>query len=598
MRPIVFFDMEVYPNYTLCLFKNAASKELRGFEYPFDLDTMRELVNASCLVTFNGLNYDIPILMYALTGASALEIKKASDRIIVHNLKPWHFEREFNVKLNDPELDHIDLREVAPLAGGLKLYGGRMHSRSLQDLPIPPGKMVTEEEKVILRSYCANDLQTTEDLFNTLKVQLELRESMSKTYGIDLRSKSDAQIAEAVIRSEVERRTGHRLDRPGHGPGDRFHYQIPSWMSFWTLDILSVIKDAWFTVSQKGSVLMPKELTDRKIQIGNGIYRMGIGGLHSSEESRAVVADDDHVIFDYDVASYYPAILLNQGLYPKHIGVEFLNVYRDLVNTRLTAKKAGRKTEAESLKICVNGTFGKLASKYSILYSPDIFIQITVTGQLALLMLIEALASLEGTEVISANTDGVTVRVRKLFVSDVQKTVNEWEQLTGFTTEQAEYSGLYSRDVNNYVAVKTDGDVKVKGAYGKGLPLQKNPTASICAKAVIDYLTLDASVHATIYASRDVRDFVSIRTVKGGALWRGKEIGKIVRWYYSNEETEALLYKVNGYLVPKTLGARPLVMLPDSIPDDLDREWYVKEANEMLRELGVKEDLWSAASII
>lgn len=216
-------------------------------------------------------------------------------------------------------------------------------------------------------------------------------------------------------------------------------------------------------------------------------------------------------------------------------------------------------------------------------------VQVTVTGQLALLMLIEAFWRIPGCEVISANTDGVTVRCLRTVESQVLEAVASWELITEFTLERTEYSGLYSRDVNNYIAQKTDGTIKTKGVYSVGLPLQKNPYAHICSRAVIDYLTLGAPVRGTVEACTDVREFVCVRAVKGGAVYKGEYLGRIARWYYATGVEEAIFYKINGYLVPSTIGAKPLMRIEryDQLPDDLNREWYVQEAETMLNEMGV-----------
>jgi hypothetical protein len=221
------------------------------------------------------------------------------------------------------------------------------------------------------------------------------------------------------------------------------------------------------------------------------------------------------------------------------------------------------------------------------LYSPDLMVQVTVTGQLALLMLIESLADIIGVEVVSANTDGVTIRCRRDTEQEAVDAVKAWEHVTGFETERANYSGLYSRDVNNYVAVKTNGEVKTKGAYGSGLPLHKNPYAKICSNAVIKALTSGTGIADTVEGCQDIRQFVCIRTVKGGALHRGIPIGKVARWYYGTLDDEPIRYAVNNYLVPDTYGAVPCVELPKEIPGDLDRQWYINTANEMLADLGV-----------
>ena len=586
-KHVAVLDLEVYVNYFLAAFKNVETGTVVTFEYPLDVPRIVKIINTYTLVTFNGLGYDIPMLMYALDGATPADLKKASNRIIEHNLKHWDFAREFKVQVAPQELDHVDLMEVAPLTGSLKLYGARMHTKILRSLPYEHRTVLTDEQKANVKTYCINDLAITEELLKTLKTQVELRESMSARYGIDLRSKSDAQIAEAVIKSEIEKLKQHKIERPGCTPGQKFKFAIQPWMNFFALDIMHDISQAEFQVNDKGKVLLPPQLAKRKIEIAGKAYKMGIGGLHSMEETLCVHADANHVLLDKDVTSYYPSILLNQGLHPKHLGKEFLAVYQALVAERLAAKKAGNKSVSESLKIAVNGGFGKFGSRWSILYSPDLMIQITVTGQIALLMLIEALDR-PGVEVVSANTDGVFIRCERAQEALVQQIVAEWESETHFSTEEARYDALYARDVSNYIAVKEDGHgTKLKGVYGPGLLLHKNPVAPICAKAAIDYITLGASVEGTIRCCDDVREFVSIRNVKGVAVWRGEELGAVVRWYYATSIDEAILYKLNGYTVATTYGARPLMTLPDALPTDLNYAWYIAEANKILEEVGV-----------
>jgi len=318
-------------------------------------------------------------------------------------------------------------------------------------------------------------------------------------------------------------------------------------------------------VAANGSVEMPAWMTKLRVRIGDGAYKMGIGGLHSTESCVAHVADDTHILVDRDVASYYPSIILTCGLSPKHMGEAFSKVYRGLVDKRLAAKHAGDKIVADTLKICVNGSFGKLGSKYSVLYSPDLLIQVTITGQLALLMLIEML-HLEGIPVVSANTDGVVIKCPTVKVAAMQAVVNVWEMITGFETEETRYRALYSRDVNNYLAFKPDGKYKAKGAYA---------------------LDQNGPVCDTVRACTDIRRFITVRTVKGGALDQaGTYLGKAVRWYYSVLAEGPLRYKVNDYSVARSDGAKALMQLPDRLPVDIDLDWYIAEAEQILNDIG------------
>ncbi len=544
------------------------------------------------MVTFNGIGYDMPIALYvAIKKATPAEAYAANENIIVNNMKWWNFEKEYGVKIDDPAIDHIDLMEVAPLKGGLKVYAGRMHSKWMQDLPIAPGSRIKPDDLPMLREYCANDLDNTINLYKKLKAQIDLRTEMSATYGIDLRSKSDAQIAEAVLKSEIEKLTKKKVERPSETPA-YFKYRAPSWIRFDHLGIAATVTDAEFQLDNQGRVVVPKDLANKDIHIKGGAYRMGGGGLHSTEKCQIKEIDAHHVIWDFDVASYYPSIVLNQSLYPPHIGSSFLTVYQTLVERRLAAKKAGQKSIAESLKVSINGSFGKLGSKWSAIFAPDLMVQVTVTGQLALLMLIEKFWSIDGCEVISANTDGVTVRVRHDAKDDVLEAAETWEFVTNFTLERTDYDALYSRDVNNYIAVKTNGDVKCKGAYGEGLPLHKNPVHHICSTALINYLTLGASIERTVRLCHDIREFTVMRSVKGGAVYCGQYVGKVVRWYYAKGCTDALHYKVNNNLVPTSTGAKPLMRIEayDELPDDLDYEWYITNTYRMLAKLEGTDD--------
>lgn len=351
MRPVCVFDSEVYTNWTLFLFRNVETRETFSFEHPMDLPRLRHVIKTHRLITFNGIGYDIPILMLALKGADAARLKYASNRIIQQHLKPWNFEKEFDVKLDPPGLDHVDLMEVAPMKGSLKVYGGRMHSRYIQDLPIDHTKILDETDKATLRTYCSNDLETTTDLYRSLKVQLELREDMSKTYGIDLRSKSDAQISEAVVKSEVEKVVGHKIQKPGPLSGNQYQYTVQPWMRYQFFNVLDTVRNAWFIVNNEGSVIMPKEIAALKLSLGRSTFRMGIGGLHSTEEKQIVKEDEDHVVMDFDVTSYYPSIVLNQGLYPEHIGPAFLTVYKELIQRRLNAKIRANEIKKEIANI-------------------------------------------------------------------------------------------------------------------------------------------------------------------------------------------------------------------------------------------------------
>lgn len=621
-------DSESYRNYWLCAFESGEDVEMWNGAYYVNgftatrqqfLDVLYSSLQGRTLVTFNGNNYDMPIITLAIGGATADVLKANGDAIIVQGLKPWEIARV-------PDwIDHIDLFDVAPGQGSLKSYAARMHAKRLQDLPIEPSATIDAAMREQLRDYCKNsDIPATRMLLQEMRAQVQLRMDMTAEYGIDLRSKSDAQIAEAVMKALLP----FRVERPRVAYGAQFYYRPPEWLNFKQLDVLALLARSPFTIGDNGSPVMTEELANTRIRIGNGAYQMGSGGLHSTESATMHVADAAHMISDHDVASYYPSLIIRTGIYPQQIGPVFLEIYGGWYQRRIEAKRAGIKKTANSLKTLLNGTFGKLGSPWSIFYAPSEMIQVTITGQLALLMLIERL-ELAGIAVISANTDGIVLKTPRHLIGTRDAVIALWQFETGLETEANEYRLLASRDVNSYMAIKPDGEVKTKGDYADPVPGASgwpNPKRQICVDAIASWLRDGVPVSQTIRACRDIRQFVCMIKVTGGgslcpegalpakttqkamralcgeelkgadlvAVYefmraaeqvRRQYLGKTVRWYYATGSRACIVTPKGGH-VQRTEGCRPVMELPDSFPEDVDYEWYEREAHEMLRDMG------------
>jgi len=592
IRTKAVLDIECYTNYFLVAIKSMANDKVVTFERSdwsdFDAEQLNSVLRKYTIITFNGNRYDLLLLKGSIAGFDASKLKVMSDDIIVNNVRAWDTESKYNLP-QCKYIDHIDLIDVAPGKASLKIYGGRLHSKRMQDLPIEPSAIIKLDERELLTSYCINDLDTTIDLFNKLSSQIDLREKMGEELGIDLRSKSDAQIAEAVIKKQIEAIKGTKIYRPDLPNGFSFNYVPPKFIKFKhpeLVNALEVFKNEAFTLNEKGDAVEPEKVGKLKVKINQTVYQLGIGGIHSCEKTVNYIAGTDYILVDRDVTSYYPNIILNQRLYPKHIGIEFLTAYKSIVEKRVHAKRTGDKVTDASLKIVINSSFGKFGNKWSALYSPDLLIQTTVTGQLALLMLIEALEG-SGIQVVSANTDGIVIYCHKRNQAALFSIIAAWEETTGFNTEETAYTALYSRDINNYVAFKPSGSYKAKGAYADA-ELSKTPTAQVCVQAVVDHLQLDIPIETTIRSCQDTRMFVSVRSVTGGAVKGDTYLGKAVRWYYALGETGSINYLKNGNKVAMTDGAKPLMLLPAKPPKDIDRQWYITKAYAILADLGIK----------
>lgn len=596
----LIFDVEVYPNYFLCSFLDSVTGKVSFFEMHEDnrlvsLGKLAWIIQNFCIVGFNSYSYDLPIISLALQSHGCEALQWATEEIILRNERGDEVLK--HLKAGRVKANHIDLIEVCPLRANLKAYGGRLHSKRMQDLPIPPGTILTEDQKLIVRWYnIASDLPTTHLIFQGLHDQLELRIKMGTEYGMDLRSRSDAQIAETIISHEVARLNGCRPKRPKIEPCT-FRYRPPPFLRYqssflqWTF---AEVCQAQFEIDIAGNIKLPETIKNLKLQIGSSWYQMGAGGLHSSEQKSIYYSDKHTTLFDCDVTSYYPSLILNSGIYPDNLGPNFLRVYQQLVSRRLQAKKTGNKAVSDSLKITINGSFGKLGSPYSILYAPHMLIQVTVTGQLSLLMLIERF-ELAGIPVISANTDGIDIACPNSKIETYRNILTQWEHDTKLVTEETCYRAIYRRDVNNYIAIADDGSTKAKGAYFNPwkdsrlgiFRFHKNPANLICSEAVEAFLIKGIPVAKTIEECTDVTRFVTVRSVRGGAVKDKEYLGKSIRWYYAQGEIGEIVYASNGNVVPRSKGARPLMILPSKIPLDLDYNWYILEAKSMLQDLGL-----------
>lgn len=587
-QPMVL-DVECFPNYFLVLIQNKQG-QTKAFEqydgHPFDGAGLLKFLEHPKLefITFNGNSYDIPVLSLAIAGATCAELWEATERIIVKGMKHWEFYKLY--RIDPPNINHIDLIEVCIGQVSLKIYGGRLHTKRMQDMPYPPGTVLTRDQMIEVRDYCANDLANTWDVANDREPQINQRRQLSEQYGVDLRSKSDAQIAEAVLKAETFRLTGHM---PKKVPirYNSFHYVAPEYIKFRTPElqnVLSVVTGERMMIKDTGHVIMPKAIEALTITIGTTRYNIGLGGLHSQESEAAHYADDETILVDRDVTSYYPSLMINMGVNPEAFGGHFTKIYQGILEARVAAKHAGNSVVADLLKITLNGTFGKTSSKYSILYDPEKMVKTTLTGQLSLLMLIEWL-ELYGIPVVSANTDGVVIKCPKAKEAAMEAIVKKWEVVCHLDTEATYYKAIYSRDVNNYLAITTKGKVKQKGIFTKS-GIGKNPQNDICTEAVIAYLKDGVPLEDTIRGCTDIRKFLTLRTVAGGALHQGNLIGKAIRWYYATGVDGYITYATNGNRVPRSKGAKPLMVLPDEFPADVDYNWYVREAKELLRAVG------------
>ena len=666
MRPEAELDIELFSNWLLVGITDRATGYQWDYQmtadHPLDIAAIEALCRHYTLVTFNGANYDIPILTIALAGADNHTLKMANDDIIVRQMKWWTLYKKYGVR--QPEyIDHIDVSEPTPgVRVSLKQYACRLSAPLVQDSPVDFNAPFPLEHVPDEIGYCRNDRAITRLIRDAIDDLIQLRIRMSARYGVDLRSKSGAQMAEAMVKSEWTRLINESLTRfdadsraldpddfalrqvageyphvglnyttdyrgtpkvvvPHFQHGTTFKVKIPDHVEFVTpymQSLLSDVRACDFMISDKDEaeilghdlknirtgVLIPAELKGRDITIGRNVYRMGIGGLHSQESSVSYRSIPGVcTLRTADVASYYPSLIITAGLLPNQLGRLFMEIYKGAYVDRIAAKKALKSMPVDTeeyfdtkaiesgYKLLLNSVFGKLFSRFSIFYAPELGIAVTIGGQLSLLMLIERL-EVSGIRVVSANTDGIEMLVPWGYDGVCDSILAWWQEKTALTLEGDNYLALYSRDVNNYISLQFDGSTKRKGVFGKsGLLQNKHPDVDVCSDAVVAFLCSGTPLEQTIRECREVTKFVRVRGAKGGAVWRRADgttehLGRAVRWYYA---IGSLDYIIDGGSLNKVAGsdgARPVMELPDSLPTDIDYRYYVSVAEQMLNDIG------------
>lgn len=607
---LVPYDIETYPNYFLVGFK----VEGKYYQYGFtdtdisQLTALRQFINwieqsDYNLCSFNGQGYDDPVLSEFLASPCVDTAYQASVAIIEQGVDWWMFTKD---------IASIDLMQVMPKRSSLKLAGVRMGIKRLEELPYNPHSPLTPEQMHHISTYNLNDLDITEALAIEIADELELRHKLSNDYDVDLRSKGRAGCAELILCSVMEKRTGlkkkklNNIARENVDANPAFNIQQAAWFSKLPVDRYPTLQ----LVIDKGSEIfnrrihiygyqLEKGCLESTIFIGDRWYNMGIGGLHSMDGAGGWTPGKNTTLMDVDVTSYYPALILTQGFSPRHWIVDgvdhFKETFEGIVNQRIEAKKAGNKIVADALKIVINGTFGKTNEAFSAFYDPCTMGSVTVNGQLALISLIAMVHDI-GCDVVSANTDGITVQYPNELDGLMREVVAEWEALTKLNMEYCEYLGFYQKDVNNYIACPTEGSLKTKGVFnipemGKA-DMEHTPMAQISSRAVKDYLETHADMTLTITGCKDIQEFLLTQNSSKDydVTWRGQPLDNMVRFYKAVGGSEIIKtpkpYHTKGKtgILSNSDSSVPLPNLPESFESipDIDYDWYIKEAEKLL----------------
>lgn len=611
-KQTVIYDLEIYKNCFLGCFYNIDTQEMKTYRLGQALLDDIILNPDVTLIGYNNDFYDDLLLKYIAKGkkgkasmfsnkiqeVTEYDLYLLSARIIELGRDDTEVR---NLSFEPTVFNSIDLKALLDPLPSLKKLEVIMRYNNVQDLPIDPHEEVPDELLEQLETYCKNDVMATHYLYDKYaKPHIDLRYYLQEKFELDepLTSLSEARTAEKILSTVYCRaaRTTPWQIRNSRNDLTKVHLAncIPGWVEFQTEELRALLQEL------RGEVLPLKDsghvngqVITRLVTIAGRDYQMGVGGLHSVDKANTFhPTDNGYRLIDADVTSYYPSILLRDKLYPRRYEHHWTSFYRQIYDDRVAEKAAGNKLQADALKIVLNATFGKFGSKYSTFYDPELMTRVTLTGQLGLLMLIEQV-TLAGLEVISANTDGILVKIDDegdyaLF----GHVCDEWEQVTKFNLEYTEYERFCQRDVNNYTALTVDGSIKNKGIFapeidrGKPIHFVKAP---IVQKTARDWLLFDKPIEFT----DDIYDYLfSFSGTRAFTVYLDENaIQKTNRWYRSTSK-ENLLRKFGGknqtwIKIPDGQNVKIVNKVTEtSLPDDLDFNYYNEKIIKLIEDSG------------
>ena len=643
---VYVYDIEVFQNIFHCSVKNTETNNIYKFEISERKNQLRELVkffkqvdkyitwgdyyttniNIPANVIFcgyNNLHYDNPIINYIIEYedklmqynipticSSIFNLSKTITASSEDNIDAW---KHWKYQIWFDTFDILTMLYSNKLRVGLKEIQVTMQYPNVQEFVCDWTKPLPLEDFDSMIDYNINDIESTSELLNRCKKDVDLRIAIEDEYGVRVLSKDGVNIGMKILTQKYLEKTG---------------------LTWWDIKDLrspmSVIplKDVILPFIKYDSPILQRVLEDMKNQIvspgrkgyenkfvfNNLRYSVGVGGIHSVNSPEIIIPRDDEMLIDIDVASLYPSMLIEYEFYPKHLGKEFLEVYKQIKDERIEAKHNGDKVKNETLKLALNGLSGNLQNEHNFCYSPEAAMRIRINGQLLLLMLAEKLTQI-GCRIVQANTDGLFVLLKKDVYSKVNSICREWEQLTKLTLEEDRFKAMYQYAINDYFAITEDNKVKEKGMFITTVKLGKGLTPKIIPKAIISFFKDGISVEDTIKNCTDIRDFLmSEKTGKqwhveymneeqqrtnrfyastnGGYLWKWKDTGhkegEIIT--YTEPYVGEHKYKASARQYQNMLTASGVTLLNkfDDKPIEerkINYRYYIMEAYKIIRDL-------------
>ena len=582
-------------------------------------------------VGYNNLRFDSQVIEWILRNyenwheLSNLEIcariaQKAADVIHDANYDVFPEYREHELSLKQLDLFKIHHYDNKNRMVSLKRLEFEMDLENIEEMPIHHTKTnMTKEEVELTIDYCFNDVDATYEFYKITtgdtdhplykgNNQIELRQDIESEFGIPCMNYSDSKIGDEMIKKYYCSEKGidyRELPKKGYfRKSIDVKNCIAKYVKFETPQLKDFLKKI-----NKMQLGLQDDFKEH-INFYENVYSFMKGGLHTENSPKIFEADDEYEIIDWDVSSYYPAIIINNGKFPAHLGKEFLRGYKQMFDKRLELKplaKSDKKIKGivGALKLAVNSVYGKSSDMQNWIYDRQLTMFTTITGELSLMMLIEKYET-NGIHVISANTDGVTIKIKKDMIPLMHEINKWWCDTTAYELERTDYSKIIFSTVNDYLAIMTNGEIKKKGDFLTDFELHKNKSARVVPIALEQYFVHGVPVEHTIRNHSNLYDFCIRQKATKSFHYEGTNrvtgqktmYNKLIRYFVSNDGDK--IFKIKnpecqtraapisqveaGEWVCKVCNYLPR----NSKVDNVNYDYYIEKANRLVTKIATE----------
>lgn len=604
---VYVYDIEVFRNVFHCTLLNTETEELIKFECSIRKNNIEEMCKFfkqnTYFVGYNNIHYDNPIINYCIEYFSnskytydkiCLSIFNLSniitqDKENIDRWKRWKYANNFLT------VDLLTMLYSKALRVSLKEMQVTMMYKNVQEFNQDWNKNLSTQDIDSMIEYNINDVMSTYELLKRCEKDIQLRLNIEDQYHIHCLSKDGVNIGMQILAEEYMNKTGISWDilKNMRSPADIINLNeiilpIIKYNTPILQDLLNEMKQLKVSPGRKGY--------EKQFLLENLIISVGVGGIHSINEPEIIIPNENELLVDLDVASLYPSMLLNFNFYPRHLGKEFKEIYQEIKDRRIYAKKIGDTVTNETLKLALNGLSGNLQNEFSWCYDPKSVMGIRINGQLLLLMLTEKLIAI-GAKPIQLNTDGIFCKIPKDNYELAKQICNEWESLTGLILEEDRFKSFYQLAINDYFGVFENGKIKEKGCFITKVKLGKGLSPKIIPKAVEKYFLEDIKPKDYIPTVTDIKDFLI--SEKTGKQWHveynNTSQQRTNRFYASTDGYYLYKWKDNqGIKEYQNMLVASGVTLLNNFDDlkenpKINYQYYITEANKIIAQFKNKQ---------